>query len=288
MHDGFISGRSLASLDSCYERFQGPYPSLVPRQRLQHRLLVAVAEGYVRLRSDRNPACTMATFADAASFHSTAATKGFQNPYPSLVPRQRLQLRLLVAVAEGYVRSRSDRNPACTMASVPDAASHHSTAATKGFQNPYPSLVPRQRLQHRLLVAVAEGYVRSRSDRNPACTTASFADAASFHSTAATKVFKALTATTTPLLVAVAEGYVRLRSDRNPACTTAAFPDAASLHSTAATKGFQRVFAPFSPRNICPGSVKLRNLSKACGPASSSVRRCQVKPSPSGALSTSR
>ena len=186
--------------------------------------------------------------------------------------------------------------------------------------------MPRQRLQeHPLCVAVAEGYVRLRSDRNPACTTASVPDAASFHSTAATKVFKALTATTTPLLVAVAEGYVRLRSDRNPACTTASFADAASFHSTAATRvfkahiaasclvsdynsafrsscrrlrpvaqrpysgvhdgfgsgrslvsldscyeGFQRVLAPFSPRNICPDSVKLRNLSKASGSASSS------------------
>ena len=161
----------------------------MPRQRLQHRLLVAVAEGYVRLRSDRNPACTTASVPDAASFHSTAATRGF---------KALIAASFLVSDYNSAFRSSCRRlRP---VAQRPYSGAHDGFGSGRslvsldscyeGFQSPYPSLVPRQRLQLPLFVAVAEGYVQLRSYRNPACTTASFADAASFHSTAATRGFK--------------------------------------------------------------------------------------------------
>ena len=148
MHNGFISGRSLVSLDSCYEGFQGPYRSLVPRQRLQHRLLVAVAEGYVRLRSDRNPACTTASFADAASFHSTAATRVF---------KAHIAASCLVSDYNSAFRSSCRRlRP---VAQRPYSGVHDGFGSGRslvsldscyeGFQSPYRSLVPRQRLQLR-------------------------------------------------------------------------------------------------------------------------------------------
>ena len=61
-----------------------------------------------------------------------------------------------VAVAEGYVRSRSDRNPQHT----PDSPEYPTKQTQPRFT--------RQLLRgYPFFVAVAEGYVRSRSDRNP-------------------------------------------------------------------------------------------------------------------------
>ena len=72
----------------------------MPRQLLQgYPLLVAVAEGYVRLRSNRNPQ------------HATASTECRTTQTQPRFTRQLLQgYPLCVAVAEGYVRLRSDRN----------------------------------------------------------------------------------------------------------------------------------------------------------------------------------
>ena len=85
----------------------------------QPPFFVAVAEGYVRLRSDRNPQHTP----DSPEYPTKQTQPRFTRQLlrglrcsrifdgTFEVPRQRLQPPLYVAVAEGYVRSRSDRNP---------------------------------------------------------------------------------------------------------------------------------------------------------------------------------